>query len=238
MDWEMTMRRQGVTEWRDRQILAAYSMFNSQAQEARAIFEKQLSEANLLDSVWDPAGFANARIDDLLRTRIGPCLEKLLSEAASELTALDSRFGDLGDALSRSEGIHLPEEGSLGEAQDPIAFLNTADNLNVETALPDVPGESGAGNWLTRSPVSASTRALKRGAKDLGERAAAMIEHAADAAERLIQDKAGLYNRLRAAAGQQIASKWMGEIGESRPVMAQVFALIDEVTLGARTCLL
>ena len=238
MDWEMAMRRQGVTEWRDRQILAAYSMFNSQAQEARAIFEKQLSEANLLDSVWDPSGFANDRIDDLLRTRIGPCLQKLLSEAASELTALDSRFGDLGDALARSEGIQLPEEASLGETEDPIPLSQHADNLKVDKAMADVPSQSDAGNWLTRSPVSASTRALRRGAKDLGERAAAMIEHAADAAERLIQDKAGLYNRLRVAAGQRIASKWMGEIGENRPVMAQVFALIDEVTLGARTCLL
>ena len=49
MDWELAMRRQAVTEWRDRQILAAHTMLNKCAQGARNAFEAQLAQATLLD---------------------------------------------------------------------------------------------------------------------------------------------------------------------------------------------
>lgn len=43
----------------------------------------------MLDSVWDPAGFAHARIDTALGQSMRPALTRFLHEAATELILLD-----------------------------------------------------------------------------------------------------------------------------------------------------
>ena len=108
MDWELAMRRQAVTEWRDRQILAAHTMLNNCAQGARNAFEAQLAQATLLDSVWDPAGFSNHRIDTLLHDSVINGVADYFASAGQELGSIDTLLAPLCQAMARAVGIALP----------------------------------------------------------------------------------------------------------------------------------
>lgn len=138
MDWELAMRRQAVTEWRDRQILAAHTMLNKCAQGARNAFEAQLAQATLLDSVWDPAGFSNHRIDTLLHDSVITGIAECFASAGRELGSIDARLAPFGEAIARAEGIVLPL------ALQP----SSEDEAHSREALPAIPTEAGL---LTRA---------------------------------------------------------------------------------------
>ena len=61
----MALRRQALAEWRDRQILELCRLLNVHALHARTAIEAELHDAGLIDSEWDPARFAHARLDRL-----------------------------------------------------------------------------------------------------------------------------------------------------------------------------
>jgi hypothetical protein len=216
LDWELAMRRQAVLEWRDRQILAAYALFNSKAQGALEAFEAQVAKASVVDSVWDPAGFADFRIDELMQERMRPALRALMSGAESELVGLGKDFAPLGAALARSDELILPT------APKPEAPPEApASGLVREAGT-----EREVDWWIARLPGMAA------------ERATSFFSYASETASWLMQDKVGLRDRLRAAAAERIATQWMGGSGKPRPVLSQVIAIIDEVSHEARTMLL
>lgn len=217
MDWEIALRRQILGEWRDRQILAACETLNEVAQVAQQRFEAQLNEANLIDTVWDPARFATQRIDALLRDTVPQALKKFLEAAADELRGLDPAFASYADALARSEGFILP------------------DCLPMAEALPADTGPKSSKKAMQLAGWGMFDFAIVQRARGAGERAATAIWEFGNAAERAIQDGAGLYARLRTAATQRISAQWMGGAGDPRPVLAQVIDLIDGVTGEART---
>lgn len=213
MDWELTMRRQAVTAWRDRQILAAHTMLNSSAQSARNAFEAQLAQATLLDSVWDPAGFSHHRIDALLHDSVKDGVSSCFASAGEELTCIDARLATLGEAMARAEGISLPlasQPSAPGEA-------------TAQAALPTLPSETGL---------------LSRLRETVAYKANSLASYASETADWLVQDKVGLRDRLRYAAANRIATQWMGDIGDPQPVLAQMIATIDQVAYEARTELL
>lgn len=215
MDWELAMRRQAVTEWRDRQIMDARSLLNARAQAARNAFEAQLSQASVLDSVWDPAGFTNHRIDALMHEHISGGLAELFKNAAKELVSLDKRFARLGKALANGAGIILPA------AAEPSAPSKT----DATTAGADLP-VANTDSWLVRLRGTVATTATS------------VANYAAETADWLVQDKVGLRDRLRFAATNRISNQWMGDIGEPLPVLAQMIAFIDQVAHEARTMLI
>lgn len=213
MDWELAARRQGVAEWRDRQILSALALFNSKAKESLEAFEAQAATASVVDSVWDPSGFADARVDALMCERMDPALKEFMSAAETELVALSDGFADLGAALARSEAVVLPEP------TEPEPAPETDAAAPVATAGTD----EGAGSWITRLPWTAA------------KHASSLARSASETAEWIVQDKVGARDRLRLAAGNRLAMHWMGGVGEPRPVLAQVITIIDEVAHQART---
>lgn len=213
MDWELAMRRQAVTEWRDRQILAAHTMLNRCAQGARNAFEAQLAQATLLDSVWDPAGFSNHRIDTLLRDSVIKGIAECFASAGQELGSIDARLAPFGEAMARAEGIVLPL------ASQP----SNADEAHSREALPAIPSDAGL---------------LTRLRETLVYKANSLASYASETADWLVQDKAGLRDRLRDAAAHRIATQWMGDIGDPLPVLAQMIKTIERVAHEARTELL
>lgn len=212
MDWEAALRRQALAEWRDRQILAISGEFNGRAAEALAAFDAQVTSANLIDSVWDPAGFANGRIDQLLSQSVPAPLDKALKLAGKELAAISPAFAELAGALAWSEAITFPESATAEPADAPAPSTVAAEP-----------------SWRIASVP------LVRRALDAGQWAAETLRDAGVSAERALQDRTGLYDRLRSAAQARIATTWMGSAGEPRPVMQQVIDLIDDVSLEART---
>lgn len=215
MDWDILARRQGVTEWRDRQILQARVLLNEHAREARAAFEEGLAEATVLDSVWDPAGFAHARIDTALGQSMRPALTRFLDEAAAELILLDPAFAALAESMRTSGAVTLPLPPSLPPPP------------------PSLP--SPAAETLKKG-------ALYRIADRVAGTATAALDYASQSASWLLQDKVGLRERLREAAMERIAQRWTGSAapasaGGERPVLSQIIALIDEVARNARTVL-
>lgn len=213
MDWELAMRRQAVAEWRDRQILAAHLMLNNCAQGARNAFEAQLAKATLLDSVWDPAGFSNHRIDMLLHDSVINGIADCFASAGQELGTIDARLAPLGEAMARAQGITLPL------ASQP----SSSDEVHTRETLPTIPAEAGL---------------LTRLRETLVYKASSLATYASETADWLVQDKAGLRDRLRDAAANRIATQWMGDIGDPLPVLAQMIKNIEGVAHEARTELL
>jgi hypothetical protein len=213
MDWELAMRRQAVTAWRDRQILAAHTMLNNCAQGARNAFEAQLAQATVLDSVWDPAGFSNHRIDTLMHDSVINGVVDCFACAGQELGSIDARLGPLGEAMGRAEGIALPL------ASQP----SSSDEAPARETLPSIPTEAGV---------------LTRLRETLVYKASSLATYASETADWLVQDKAGLRDRLRDAAANRIATQWMGDIGDPLPVLAQMIENIERVAHEARTELL
>jgi len=211
----MALRRQALAEWRDRQIIAVCRMFNAYAQEALAAFEAQVQEANLIDSVWDPARFATGRIDSLLRASIPANLSVQLVLAGRELEAIDPSFAPFATALARSDAISLPEE-------------ECAELEPVSSPFKPLPTEPANSRWAI------SEYAAIQHARWIGGKVYDALQYAGTYAERTLQDRIGLYGRLRSAAADRITTRWMGGAGEPRPVLAQVIGMIDDVAAEAR----
>ena len=224
MDIEFLSRRQAVTEWRDRQLFQAMTMLNAAGIGARTALDEQIKDAALFQSVWDPAGFVNARIDELMRSEVATRLETYLEQAAQELRALESRFQPLADALVASaSAIEMPT------APEPEPIASTA----VEHLLP--PQVQQNEGRLSRVTKRVSDLAITRSAREWGAWAADGVASVADTVSRSLQDSTGLYERLRRLGAERIASAWMGDAGTPRPLKAQLVLLIEDVTHEARS---
>lgn len=230
LDWQAAMKRQALAEWRDRQVLSAVRMLNTLSEQARRKFDESLAEASFKDTVWDPARFVDHRIDYLLGGTVPKALGQFLEVAASELTAISSDFAAYGEALARSTGFSLP----IPTERDEQFQSEDATPEEVQAS----PADKGDGATKAGSSWALSDLTIVRTVSALGERATNAIWEAGVAAEREIQNRSGLYDRLRAAAAARVATRWMGSSGEPRPVLAQVIDLIDGVTGEARTDLL
>ena len=213
----MALRRQALAEWRDRQILELCRLLNDHAQHARTAFEAELHDAGLIDSVWDPARFADARIDRLLTATVRQALRQFLSQAADELAATHCSFAPFADALRKSEGFGFPQV-SLEEGSGP----GTPEAVGM---LPVNSGDPPRGRRLYQ---------LAGRAKGAGKQATSALAKAGRRAGTIFQDRSGLHGRLRAAAVSRVGTQWMGSRGEPRPVLAQVISIIDDVAAEAR----
>lgn len=224
MDIEFLSRRQAVTEWRDRHLFQVMTMINAAGIEARAALDQQIKDAALLQSVWDPAGFVHARIDELMRAEVALRMGTFLRQAAQELRALDPGFSPLADALVASaSAIEMPA------APEP----ELAASLDGEYASP-LPIQEDEGRLL-RATKKVSNLAIARSAREWGAWAAEGVSSVADTVSRSLQDSTGLHGRLRRIAAERIASAWMGDAGSPRPLKAQLVLLIEDVTHEARS---
>lgn len=226
MNWEAALCRQAIAEWRDRQILQASAMLNGCAGKAQVAFEAQLADARLIDAVWDPARFAYARLDELMRPAVESALPEFRRDAARELAALSTNFAALADALARADRIAWPQAPAPEPSSSSSAASPYDKRAAVRTKTPDRLLKLGQ-KALAQSP-------LGRGAAAVGERARNGLLATGSAAERLLQDRTGAHQRLRAAAAERVATQWMGRPGE-QSVLGQIIILIDEVAASART---
>ena len=115
--------------------------------------------------------------------------------------------------MARAEGIALPL------ASQP----SSSDEAHTRETLPALPTEAGL---------------LTRLRETLVYKANSLATYASETADWLVQDKAGLRDRLRDAATNRIATQWMGDIGDPLPVLAQMIRNIERVAHEARTELL
>lgn len=215
---ELSISRQAVAEWRDRQILTAAALLNEKAVDARAAFDREVETATAAETIFNPAALANSRIDALLGASLSVSLPDFFGIAARELVSIDQRLSDISDALRRPEAIVLPLASPPLPASNTAVDDASAGASEVEPAQPHKRGLAGAPAMLAR-------------------RARSLADGAGSAADELLQDKLGLKNRLRSAAAQRIAQSWMGGTGEPKPVLAQLISLIDETTHVARMSL-
>lgn len=220
MDIDFLIRRQAVTEWRDRQLFAAMSALNAAAMAARAEFEDHLKDAELLQSLIDPAGFVTDRIDAAMRGQLTARTEALLTDAAAELRALDTRLASLADALADSaSALELPA-ASQGPAQP-----DTAQAAIIADAGPDL-----------SAPADPSPETgLSRAARDWGSRFVSGVTGVADTLSRTMQARGGLNDRLRRIAAARIDAAWMASTGDPRTIRTQLVSLIDDVAHEARS---
>lgn len=89
--------------------MEALNVFNDCAQHSRGNFDAHLEEAGLLDSVWDPAGFANVRVDRLMMDSIAADVADLLTRAGTGLSTLSTAFSAIGEALAAGDPLDTPD---------------------------------------------------------------------------------------------------------------------------------
>lgn len=218
MDIDGTMLRQAINNWRDEYTLEALHLFNGSAQLSRRNFNAHLEEAGLLDSVWDPAGFANARVDRLMSESICKEAHTLMGRAGNALSSLSASFAMIGDALVIGEPLETPDlvHPAPGPTQDDERITEKAQLTGS------------AGSW------AALGESLLRRAAEVGGRAVDTIREAGTLAERNLQQRTGLDDRLRAAATHRIATAWMGVDQNPPSVLAQLLMRLDEAAFNAR----
>lgn len=215
MDIDFLIRRQAVTEWRDRQLFAAMSALNAAAMAARAEFEDHLKDAELLQSLIDPAGFVTDRIDAAMRGQLTARTEVLLADASAELRALDTRLASLADALAGSgSALEFP-----ASAQPPLQ-RGAAETAKMADA-PPIPEVLAPG--------------LLRTARDWGNWFVTGATGVADTLSRTVQARGGMNDRLRRIAAARIDAAWMASTGDPRTIRTQLVSLIDDVAHEARS---
>lgn len=199
-----------LMSWRDRQVLQLHQLLNVKAIEAREAFEQQLEQASFWDSAWDPAGFANCRLDTLLADMLEQPLQEYFELAGNQLGSIDERFADLGKVVRDGPGDIFP------------ALKITDDQPSQEKPPIESSAHSKSQSWFQRVGGIVAGSATQ------------VASYTADTTDWLVQDKVGLRNRLRHAALDRIAITWMGDIGEPTPVLRQVIGFIDAATDQAR----
>ncbi len=224
MDIDFLLRRQAIVEWRDRWFMQAVTTINAAAIKARADFDASLGDAGVSDTVWDPDRFTFGRIDSLMSRRLDGEISRFLAGAAEELRGIDERLATLASALA-----------------DSVSTLNFPD-ANGEPAKeddrpPPTPNEPNAKKpaLFQRLTGLVKDHSVTRTAQAWGAKASETVAHTAEVVGKSLQDKAGLYDRLRRRAADRIASAWLGDSGAPLPLKAQLLMLIDDVTSEARS---
>jgi hypothetical protein len=221
MDFANFEKRQEITAWRDRCLLAAWALLNESAKKARISLEDQISEAGIHQSAWDPSQFSWERIDVAMRVSIDTAIGPVIEQAANELQSIDILYRALGNSLiADSANFIYPKTPTQEVAGDTFA--------PVATAL------APAKQRFSAITSFVAQKMFPKGALEWGTRALDQLSEVADAASQKIQNDTGLHDRLRQAADERIARAWMADRGDCVPLMAQFVAAVDRVTAQAR----
>jgi hypothetical protein len=207
---EGAAKRQAIAEWRDRHLLAALELMGQAAQNSLAEFEEQLAKAGMTDTVWDPVGFAQPRIDTAMRSRLPRGLADLIARAAAELRSMGSAFAASADALEQSRSVLLP--------QAAIPELMSSHVPSASPASEIVVSGRGTMSRVLDKLAEVAGEAAKRGGEVLDT----------------LQNKVGIRDRARATASGRIATAWLGDAGDPLPVLAQITRMIDNTSETAR----
>jgi hypothetical protein len=206
---EGASKRQAIAEWRDHHLLAALELMGQTAQTSLAEFEELLAKAGVTDTVWDPVGFAQPRVDTAMRSRLPRGLADLIASAAAELRGMDLAFAKLADALEQSRSVVMP--------QAALPELMSSPTPEPSSAV-EIVSERGRTGRVFDKLAEVASEAAKRGGEVL------------DA----LQDRVGIRDRARSAASERIATAWLGEAGDPLPVLAQITRMIDNTSETAR----
>lgn len=212
---ELGYQRQAVAEWRDRYIVAAATLLNLKALEARTAFDRDLHDATLGDSIF-PSAKATTLIDALLRSALEDELQTFLTTAALELVRINKKLDPVSQALVEAE-VQFPGAAASG-VEEPLAPASDPDTGTDPHDLAVVEPVEGA--WISKLPG--------RMGRQLADRAGAAAGH--------LNEK--LIDRLRSAAARRIDRAWMNdEPGAPPSVQSQLIGLIDEAAYACRISL-
>ena len=157
---DLGYQRQAVAEWRDRQMTAAAALFNLQAVDARAAFDRDLHDATARDAFF-PSALATTRIDALMTAALDQALPDFLSAAAQELVAISERLTTLSQGLGDAK-LDLPSAASaaLEAASAPASEETPAPPAAPPPAAAPITGATAANEtegtrsrrWLVVTP--------------------------------------------------------------------------------------
>ena len=222
MDLDLLEKRQAALSWRDDLILEMWSIVNRAGMEAKLGVEKDLAEAGIVETLWDPAKFTRERVDAAMRAAILNELENLFRRAAENLRKIDTGYVALADALLESLiALELP---SL-EPDDP-------DEVRTDATHKPAPAPTGR---LAAMIATIADRDLIKSAKEWGSWALTMVGEASETASQKLQSGTGLHDRLRRSAQTRIETAWMAPTGEPLPLMGQLIAVVENVGNEARS---
>lgn len=229
MGVDLLTRRQAVLEWRDRQTFELIEMLSRAAVDAQLALDRQIKEAEILGSIWEPARFVNARIDAAMHDFLANRCPKLHHDAALELEYLDSAFKPLGEAfLEAAQAVELPNsmDGDVLPSEPVEHGPQSEQSFRRLGKLKR--RAAGAFSYVGGLPVAKSI--LK-----FGGRAADGVSVAADSLSQTLQDSAGLHGRLRKAGEVRLGEAWLGMDGSNKSYLANSVEVIDEVANVARS---
>ncbi|MEW6374148.1 MAG: hypothetical protein AB1584_24810 [Pseudomonadota bacterium] len=222
MDLDLLEKRQAALSWRDDLILEMWSIVNRAGMEAKLGVEKDLAEAGIVETLWDPAKFTRGRVDGAMRSAMLNELENLFRRAAENLRKIDTGYVALADALLESlAALKLP---SL-EPDDPNEVMTDASHKSA-------PAPTGR---LAAMIATTADRDLIKSAKEWGSWALTMVGEASETASQKLQSGTGLHDRLRRSAQTRIETAWMAPTGEPLPLMGQLIAVVENVGNEARS---
>lgn len=209
--------RHAVAEWRDRHIVAASTMVNFRAVEARKALEVELRDVSGFDSMLNPSRLARQRIDFLMGFSLKPDMAGLIRVAADELGCIDDRLAGLKAAFG-SVAITFPEGPPIA-GHDAMELLEIgSESHGGSGAVGDDQGLAGLG-------------------RKLQEGVAALSRSASTATDSILNERLGLINRVRSAAAERIETAWMNEANEAAEpggVLHQLVFAIDGTAQEAR----
>ena len=219
MDIEMLLKRQEVLAWRDELVLGIWRVVNRAGIEAKRGVETHLSEAGLIDTLWDPANFTRDRVDGVMRAAVLGGLEGLFANAADELRGIDKNYGALADALLESlKSLRLPVMEDAVVAPPTDATTATASSGRLASAM-----------------AAVSRQDFIKSVREWGSWALDMVGEASDAASQKLQSGTGLHDRLRRSAQARIDTAWMASVGDPLPLMGQLITAVETVGSEARS---
>lgn len=227
MNVDFLIRRQAISEWRDRQLCAVIELLNGAGTAARSDLDQKLDGVDLKQAVFDAESYVKDHIDAAMRGRVNAALLPFVTSASDELSALDSRLRPLGEALKSSvlsTKLLIPDEPS--EASEPLEG-------------PQMPAEqSRLASFTSRVAGAAKFVGELSAAKTVKEWGGEAVSGAANIAESIskaLQDRTGLHDRMRRLGAERIDTVWMGKLGASDSFQSQVFHLINDVANEARS---
>jgi hypothetical protein len=196
MDWDTAARRQAVTAWQDRHILACWQLMNECADGVQHRFETLVADAGWQGAWLDRGGFAAARLDPPMREEVSRRLPAMLETAGRDLVSIDETF----EAIARDLATSRP---ALPESKEVCAPVDVV----IEEEVPPL---GGAG----------------KAARSRWSRLGGYVAGAAEAVSSSVRHYSGIDEGLREHARDHIRSVWLDEGDEAATVLGQVEAAI------------
>lgn len=219
MDIDALEKRQAVLSWRDELVLGIWRVVNRAGIEAKRGVEEHLSQAGIVDTLWDPANFTRERVDGVMRAAVLNRLEGLFLGAAEELRAIDGEYESLAKALL--ESLRVLRLSPPATIDAPVSPLTTTTQ----------PASSGR---LAGLMSTVSSQQLIKSAREWSSWALDMVGEASEAASQKLQSGTGLHDRLRRSAQARIETAWMAPSGDDAPLLGQLIAAVETVGNEAR----